>query len=171
MTAIFRKLIFFAFTVGLCSCSKLPMKDFLGEWTVEQVEAHSITSNNDRLVSTQAASPCFFVGEQMEFTKTKIIPCPTSTINLREYPDFPGTFDYSYDSKGSCITIPEVSYLLVTHDSNTGLDSASSFTMYEMKYLIKLHDNSTLFLSGVRYEYDNLGNAVLSYKADVVLKR
>ena len=170
MNRLGRILIIGAF-LSLASCGKMPQKDFLGVWTVEQVDAHDISSDSDRLVSTKAASPCFFVGEQMEFTKTKIIPCPTSTINLREYPDFPGTFDYLYDSKASCITIPEVSYISVIHDPNTGYDSASSITIYEMKYNVKLHDNSTLYLSGERYEHDNLGNAVRCYKADVILKR
>lgn len=168
---ILARILYLALIVAICSCNKLPMRDFLGVWTVEQVEAHDITSNNDRLVSREAASPCFYVGEQMEFTKTKIIPCPTSTVNLLAYPDFPGTFDYTYDSKGSCITIPEVNYLSVTHDPNTGLNSASSITLYEMMYVMSLREDNTLHLSGIRYEYDNLGNTKRCYKADVVLKR
>lgn len=162
--------ILFAIIV-LCSCSKLPMKDFLGVWTVSQVEAHDITSNNDRIVSTQAASPCFFVGEQMEFTKTKIIPCPTSTINLKEYKDFPGTFDYTYDSTGSCITIHEVSYINVFHDPETGYSSTSAISIAAITYKISLHDSNTLCLSGERYEYDKLGNATRCYTADIILKR
>lgn len=164
--------IIILFTVlALFSCTKLPRKDFIGVWTVSQVEAHDITSDKDRIMSTQAASPCFFVGEQMEFQKTKIIPCPTSTENIRQYEEFPGTFDYIYDSQKSCITFPEVNYFSSFTDPNTGYSSASSYTIYEITYKVSLHDQNTLFLSGERYEYDNLGNAVRVYRADIVLKR
>lgn len=167
----FNRTIILITVLVLCSCSKLPMRDFLGVWTVSQIEAYSITSDNDQLISNQAASPCFFVGEQMEFKKTKVIPCPTSTENIRQYEEFPGTFDYKYDSKGACITFPEVSYLSVFNDPETGYSSVSAYSLDEITYRVSLHDRNILYLSGVRYKFDKLGNAELIYKADIILKR
>lgn len=167
----FNRIIILFAVLALCSCSKLPMKDFIGVWTVSQVEAHDITSDNDRIISTQAASPCFFVGEQMEFQKTKVIPCPTAIENIGKYEDFSGTFEYIFDSKSSSITFPEVNCFSSFTDPSTGYSSASSYTIYEIKYKVNRQDNNTLYLSGERFEYDNLGNAERCYRADIILTR
>ena len=138
---------------------------------VESVEAHDVTSSEDRLVSTQAAGPCFFVGEKMSFLESAVIPCPSSTLTLRMYPDFKGTFDYVYDSKAGTITFPEVTYMLVENEGVPGMEGINVTILYEMTYNLKRLDDSTLRLQGERNEYDKLGNLKRRYSAEVVLKR
>lgn len=143
-----RRFIILSFLL-VCSCSRLPMKDFLGEWTVDAVDATILTEGGGYVTSDLGASPCFCVGEKMTFTKSTIIPCPSSVVNLKQYDEFPGTFAYRYDAEGSCITIPGVSYTSVVRIPETGYESVSTITIGEMIYAIKLHDGNTLYLHGV----------------------
>lgn len=138
---------------------------------MESVEAHDVTSSEDRLVSTQAASPCFLVGEKMTFLESAVIPCPSSTQTLSMYPDFKGTFDYTYDSKAGTITFPEVTYMLVENEGLPEKQRITATTLFEMTYNTEYRDDSTLRLQGERNEYDKLGNVTRRYSAKVVLKR
>lgn len=157
-----KKIAIVVLAIALTACSKIQEQNILGVWTVENVDQTFTTDGTSGPINTKEDGVIFYEGDQMEFTKTSIIPCPSiiSEYGLTRFPEFPGSFDYVFDSASSCITIPERHFEWSFDDPETGYHGDASMTIRTLTYNVIKQDNSTLCLTRENDVHDEKGNYV-----------
>ena len=163
-----KKLLLVILSLTIISCSKISQSSLQGNWYVGNILTQEITSNTDTGWTVQEGlSVVFFTNEILTFSKTTIIPCPTSASTLIGYDDYPGYVPYTLS--GSQLMIPELRYSYYRDEGN-GNVSAGEVTYKALTFDVAMNNNQ-MELTGTFEDTDNLGNVKKRTNVRIELKK